>query len=102
MDDLNSASVSSPPIESAIEGRHAVQSLQVDTQLDEGRRADQREPSPGGRPRERMLFASQTRYASPEPLFVCDGWCKYGEDSHPNVVSIGHPLLRGGGPHVWR
>ncbi|KAH9953158.1 caspase domain-containing protein [Russula dissimulans] len=37
--------------------------------------------------REHMMF-TQTRYASPEPRFVCDGWCKYTEVSHPNVLSL--------------
>jgi hypothetical protein len=38
------------------------------------------------RSRDRTLFASQRRCASPEPRFVCDGWCKYSDVSHPNVV----------------
>jgi len=71
---------------------------QIDTQLGERRPADQTELSPGAqsrgsrRPRERMLFASQTRYSSPEARFVCDGWCKFSDVEHPNVVSIGLPL----------
>lgn len=94
--------VSVPPtlIESAMEGQRPVlQSLQVDTQLSEGRPADQGELSPRGmprgtrRPHERMLFASQTRYSSPEARFVCNGWCEISEDPHPNVVSTGCPLL---------
>ena len=67
----------------------------IDTQPGEARRStDQREMSPRGRPRarrearEQMLFGSQTRFASPEARFVCDGWCKYSEEPHPNVVSI--------------
>jgi hypothetical protein len=73
-------------ITSAIEG-------QSPAELGESRPADQRELSPGAqpretrRPRERMLFANQTRYASPEARFVCDGWCEYSDDSHPTVVS---------------
>jgi hypothetical protein len=100
-------STSEPPlsIEGAIEGdQPAVESLQLDTQLSEGRTAVQRELSPtrrspreSRRPRERMLFSSQTRYASPEARFACDGWCKFSDDSHPNVVSNGRPLLRDGG-----
>ena len=39
-----------------------------------------------------MLFASQMRYASPEARFVCDGWCKFSDVEHPNIVSIGSPL----------
>lgn len=34
-----------------------------------------------------MMF-TQTRCASPEPRFVCDGWCKHSEVSHPNVLSL--------------
>ena len=69
---------------------------QIDTQLGEARPADQREMSPRGRPRarreirEQMLFGSQTRFASPEARFVCDGWCKHSEEPHANVVSIEH------------
>jgi hypothetical protein len=69
---------------------------QIDTQLGEASPADQREMSPRGRPRarrearEQMLFGSQTRFASPEARFVCDGWCKYSEEPHSNVVSIEH------------
>jgi len=91
-------STSEPPlsIEGAIEGdQPAVESLQLDTQLSEGRTAVQRELSPtrrspreSRRPRERMLFSSQTRYASPEARFACDGWCKFSDDSHPNVLSL--------------
>jgi hypothetical protein len=55
--------------------------------------------SPRGRPRarrearEQMLFGSQTRFASPEARFVCDGWCKYSDEPHANVVSIEHLLF---------
>jgi hypothetical protein len=42
-----------------------------------------------GRLQERMLFESEKRYASPEPVFRCDGWCGYSDIQHPNVVSIG-------------
>jgi len=67
---------------------------QIDTQLGERRPADQTELSPGAqsqrsrRPRERMLFASQTRYSSPEARFVCDGWCKFSDVEHPTVLSL--------------
>ena len=91
-------STSEPPlsIEGAIEGdQPGVESLQLDTQLGESRTTVRREVSPTRgrpretrRPRERMLFSSQVRYASPEARFVCDGWCKFSDDSHPNVVSI--------------
>ena len=80
----------------------AVQALQLDTQLGEVRPADQRELSPRGRsrairrPRERMVFSSQPRYASPERTF-CDGCCGFSEEPHPIVVSIGRPLLRDSG-----
>ena len=42
-----------------------------------------------GRSQERMLFESEMRYASPEPVFHCDGWCDYSDVQHPSVVSIG-------------
>ena len=75
--------------------------LQIDTQFGEARPADQREmsPSPRGRrrgrreTREQMFFGSQTRFASPEARFVCDGWCKVSEEPHANIVSIEHLLL---------
>jgi hypothetical protein len=102
MDSSNLASLPPQSIESAIEGQQPVQSLQPGTQLGEGHPAVQRELSLRGRPRERMLFSSQTRYASPEALFACDGWCKYSDVPHPNVVSIGRPLLRDSVPHVCR
>jgi hypothetical protein len=69
---------------------------QIDTQLGEARPADQREMSPRGRSRarresrEQMFFESQIRFASPEARFVCNGWCEYSEEPHPNVVSIEH------------
>lgn len=98
------ANSSEPPlsIEGAIEGdQPGVQSLQLDTQSGESRTTVRREVSPTRgrhrdtrRPRERMLFSSQVRYASPEARFVCDGWCKFSDDSHANVVSITRPLLR--------
>jgi hypothetical protein len=44
------------------------------------------------RPQERWLSASQRRYASPEARSVCDGWCKYSEVAHPNVVCTVHYL----------
>ena len=91
--------VSPPPtFETAIdtiEGQPpTAEPLQIDTQVGETRPADKREMSPRGRPRSRrdardlMLFGSQTRFASPEARFVCDGWCKHSEEPHPNIVSI--------------
>ena len=46
-----------------------------------------------GRSQGRMLFESEMRYASPEPVFHCDGWCGYSDvQHHPIIVSIGsHP-----------
>ncbi|KAH9998768.1 peptidase C14, caspase domain-containing protein [Russula vinacea] len=92
------ANSSEPPlsIEGAIEGdQPGVQSLQLDTQSGESRTTVRREVSPTRgrhrdtrRPRERMLFSSQVRYASPEARFVCDGWCKFSDDSHANVLSL--------------
>ena len=105
----HSAIVSPPPptFETAIDAIEGlpptVEPLQIDTKLGEARPAEQREMSPAssnrGRPRgrrearEQMLFGSQTRFASPEARFVCDGWCKHSEEPHPNVVSIEHLLL---------
>jgi hypothetical protein len=85
-----------------------VEVLQIDTQVGEARPADQREMSPRGKPRgrrearEQMLFGSQTRFASPEARFVCDGWCKHSEEPHPNVVSIEDLLLGDSKLHVCR
>ncbi len=91
----------------AIEGqRPSVEPLQLDTQPGEARPVDQCEISPRGRPRgrrevrEQMLFGPQIRFASPEARFVCDGWCKYSDEPHPNVVGIERLLLRDSGPHV--
>jgi len=93
------------------------QPLQVNTKLDESRPAGQREmsqtsPSLGGKSRERgarmsrspeRMIYTDTRCASPEPLFACDGWCKYSEVSHPNVVSISPSLVRNTmSPHACR
>jgi len=109
-----------PPLQStfkpavdAIEGqRPAVEPLQLDTQLGEARPVDQREISPispispRGRPRgrreirEQMLFGPQIRFESPEARFVCDGWCKYSDEPHANVVGIERLLLRDSEPHV--
>jgi len=90
------STTSGPPqsIESTMDGEQsAVQALQLDTQLGEVRPSDQRELSPRGRsravrrPRERMVFSSQPRYASPERTF-CEGWCKLSEEPHPIVLSL--------------
>ena len=65
--------------ETAIDEIDAIELLQIDTQLGEARPGDQPEVSPRGSPRglrsasEQMLFGSQTRFASPEARFVCDG-----------------------------
>ena len=101
-----------PTFETAVdaieEKSPSVELPQIDTQLGEVRLADKREMSPRGRPRARretrdqMLFGSQTRFASPEAQFVCDGWCKHSEVPHPNVVSIEYLLLGDSGLHVCR
>ena len=95
------------------------QPLRVNTKPGESRPAGQREmsrsrtsPSLGGQSRERgarmsrspeRMIYTDTRYASPEPLFACDGWCKYSEVSHPNVVSISPSLVRNTmRPHACR
>lgn len=85
-----------PTLETAIEVIEGQRpAVQVDTEVGDVRPADQRDMSPRGsarstrRPRERMLF-TQTRCASPEARFVCNGWCNYNEEQHPNVVSIWH------------
>jgi len=83
-----------PTLETAIEVIEGQRpAVQVDTDVGEVRPADQRDLSPRGsarstrRPRERMLF-TQTRCASPEARFVCNGWCNYSADPHPNVLSL--------------
>lgn len=93
----------------SIEGQSpTAEPLQIDTQPGEAGPAEQRKMSPRGRPRarrearEQMFFSSQTRFASPEARFVCDGWCKYSEEPHPNVVSTEYLLLRDSGLHVCR
>ena len=87
-----------PAIDAIVEQSPTAEPLKVDTQ---SRPTEQREMSPAsltssrGRQRGR-LFGSPTRCASPEARFVCNGWCEYSEESHPNVVSIRHHLSRGG------
>ena len=101
MDSFDPTTVSPPPtFETEIDGQFpTTELLQIDTQLGETRLADQREMPSRGRSqarheaRQQMFFESRTRYASPEALFVCDGWCSYSEEPHPNVVSIEHLLL---------
>jgi hypothetical protein len=44
------------------------------------------------RSRDRPLFGSR-RCASPEPRFVCDGWCEYSDVPHPNVVRTQLPTF---------
>ena len=109
---MNPITVSQPPTfetaVDAIEGQSpTAEPLQIDTQLREARPVGKREMSPRGRPRarretrEQMFFGSQTRFASPEARF-CDGWCKYSDEPHPNVVSIKHLRFRDSGLHVFR
>ena len=83
----------------------AVESLQFDTKLGKARpAASSNRGRPRGRreAREQMLFGSQTRFASPEARFVCDGWCKHSEEPHPNVVGIEHLLLEDSELHICR
>jgi hypothetical protein len=91
-----------PSIETTIEATEGRQpAVQVDNELGEG------PPSPRGRtrgtrrPRERMLF-TQTRFASPDARFDCDGWCKHSDVPHANVVSIRRLLLWDSGSHTRR
>ena len=80
----------------------SVQIPQAGTQAGGGRPTDQPGLSPEPesprtrRPRERSLFSTHARYASPEPRFVCDGWCEYHDDPHPNVVCIVHSFRASG------
>jgi len=96
-------------IESVVEGWESAelpsgQPLQSNTHLGESRPAGWRKMSPmstsassGGqsrgrgarisRDRERMMF-TQTRSNSSVARFVCNGWCKYSEVPHPNVLSL--------------
>ncbi|KAF8267126.1 caspase domain-containing protein [Lactarius quietus] len=41
-----------------------------------------------GATKERSLFLSQPRSASPESLFACNGWCDRDDNPYPNVVSL--------------
>jgi len=113
MDSTNAMSWASPPLGYTIGGQwlneqpgSSSQPLQVGSPLDEASLADQGEWSFGEtlrrtrRSHERMLFPHQIRYASPERIFRCDGWCQYSEVSHPNVVSVGCPFQRGSGPYL--
>jgi hypothetical protein len=113
MDSYNPTTVSpSPMFETAmdaIDGQSpTVELSNIDTHVGEARPADQHEMYRRGRSRarreagEQMFFGPQRRFASPEARFVCDGWCKYSEEPHPNVVSIEHLLLENSGPHVCR
>ncbi|KAI0277926.1 caspase domain-containing protein [Russula aff. rugulosa BPL654] len=79
----------------AIEGQSpTAEPIQIGTQVGEADPADLRKKSSRGRPRarsearEQILFGSQTRFASPEARFVCDGWCKHSDEPHPNVLSL--------------
>lgn len=74
-----------------IEGQSPTAKLHIDTQLGQGGQREMSLYSPRGRPRarrEQKLFGSPTRCSSPEARFACDGWCKYSEESHPNVLSL--------------
>lgn len=69
---------------------------QINTQLGGRRSVDRSELSPSrkresrrGRERVRSIAESQPRYASPEATFACDGWCKYSDVQHADIVSIG-------------
>src|SRR6266702_5402871 len=68
--------------------------LRVDDGAGGGRSVDQRESSPAAqsrktqRPRERSMFLSLPRSASPESLFVCSGWCDRDDNPYPTVVSL--------------
>ncbi|KAI0293727.1 caspase domain-containing protein [Multifurca ochricompacta] len=86
MDFANSTSQRRPLIDSVIDGSQLADQpsrslFQTNAQVGEGRSSGQRELSPGPqprgrgtrRPRERMLFTSQVRYASPESRLICDG-----------------------------
>lgn len=97
--------VSSLPAIDAIVGQSpTAEPLKIETQ---SRSADQREMSPTsptssrGRTRGR-LFGSPTRCTSPEARFVCNGWCEYSEEPHPNIVSIRDHLSRSSGTYVCR
>ncbi|KAI9438731.1 caspase domain-containing protein [Lactarius indigo] len=66
----------------------------IDDGASAGRSVNHRESSPASqsrairRPRERSLFPSQPRTASPEPALVCDGWCHRDDDPYPAVLSL--------------
>ncbi|KAI9456400.1 peptidase C14, caspase domain-containing protein, partial [Lactarius psammicola] len=66
----------------------------IDDGASEGRSVDQRESSPAAqsretrRPRERSLFPSQPRSASPESIYVCSGWCDSDNNPYPSVISL--------------
>lgn len=114
MDSTNAMSWVSPPLGYTIGEQwpserpgSSSQPLQVGSLLvDEASLSDQGGRSSGETPRrtrrshERMLFPCQIRYASPERIFRCDGWCQYSEVPHPNVVSVGCPFQRGSDPYL--
>ena len=82
----------------------------IDDGASEGRSVVQRESSPAAksratrRPRERSLFPSQPRSASPESLFICSGWCDHDDNPYPTVVSLTYSicLVSGWWSHVSR
>jgi hypothetical protein len=100
---VNMTSTIATSIEGRIEGDQPSDGpLQIDTLVDERVPAKgelspvSQSPSPRSRrsrPRERMLFTSQPRYASPEARF-CDGWCQPSDDEHATVVGIVASLCR--------
>ncbi|KAH9041167.1 caspase domain-containing protein [Lactarius hengduanensis] len=88
-----------PSIEAIIDlqeagDRSARPPSRIDDGASAGRSSNQRESSPASqsratrRPRERSIFPSQPRSASPEPLFVCDGWCHRNDDPYPTMLSL--------------
>ena len=117
MDSTNAMSWVSPPLGYTIGGQwfsdqpeSSSSPLQVGTQMDEASLADQGERSSRETPlpvarrtrrsHERMLFPCQIRYASPERIFRCDGWCLYSEVPRPTVVSVGCPFQRVSDPYL--
>ena len=84
--------------------RSARPPLRVDDGAGEGRSVVQRESSPAAQLRktrwaqERWLFLpSQLRSASPESIFVCNGWCEFDDNPYPTVVSFIPCVLYAGG-----
>ncbi|KAH9968497.1 caspase domain-containing protein [Lactifluus volemus] len=74
---VDPASRQNPPAGTQVRGLTNQSELSYESQCRSTRRS-----------RDRTLFASQRRCASPETRFVCSGWCKYSDVSHPNVLSL--------------